>query len=147
MRRSTLVAPSSPPPIRSLDRTILKCRRCRQAATLLKRDRSRLRTFCFLGSHRDARVMSEIAHAFAHPQSMMCIWPSMQRLTRFANRTCTQNIAMPDSLLSRFDLLFVILDKKEAESDRRISEHVLRQHCARHKAPSATPAGVVEGGR
>merc|ERR1719494_1015262 len=38
------------------------------------------------------------------------------------------NIGMQDSLLSRFDLLFIVLDVMEPESDRKISEHVLRMH-------------------
>lgn len=38
------------------------------------------------------------------------------------------NIGMQDSLLSRFDLLFIVLDVMDPEHDARIAEFVLRMH-------------------
>lgn len=40
----------------------------------------------------------------------------------------TKNVGMPDSLLSRFDLIFIILDDKDPEKDRRIAERVCKNH-------------------
>ncbi|GMI29370.1 hypothetical protein TeGR_g9624 [Tetraparma gracilis] len=48
------------------------------------------------------------------------------------------NIGLPDSLLSRFDLLFIVLDQLEPENDRRISAHVLRGH--RYRKPGTDMA-------
>lgn len=39
-----------------------------------------------------------------------------------------KNIGLPDSLLSRFDLLFVMLDEKDPENDRKIAEKVITNH-------------------
>jgi len=40
----------------------------------------------------------------------------------------SKNVALPDSLLSRFDLLFIIRDAVSREGDLRLAEHVLRMH-------------------
>ena len=39
-----------------------------------------------------------------------------------------KNIGLPDSLLSRFDLLFVMLDEKYPEHDRQIASRVINNH-------------------
>lgn len=50
------------------------------------------------------------------------------------SRSATANIGLPDSILSRFDLLFVVLDSQTAERDKRIADHVLRSHRYREDA-------------
>ncbi|KAK0506047.1 MCM2/3/5 family-domain-containing protein [Armillaria luteobubalina] len=49
-----------------------------------------------------------------------------------------RNIALPDSLLSRFDLLFIVTDDVDEKRDRQIADHVLRIH-------RYLPPGVEEG--
>ncbi|KAI8949068.1 MCM2/3/5 family-domain-containing protein [Xylaria longipes] len=52
-----------------------------------------------------------------------------------------KNIALPDSLLSRFDLLFVVTDDIEDSRDRQVSEHVLRMH--RYRQPGTDEGAPV----
>lgn len=43
-------------------------------------------------------------------------------------RSIQQNIGLPDSLLSRFDLIFVVRDKNDPIEDRRIAQKVTNNH-------------------
>lgn len=55
------------------------------------------------------------------------------------------NIGMQDSLLSRFDLIFIVLDEMDPERDKRISDHVLRMHRYRNPGEQdgeALPLGI-----
>jgi replicative DNA helicase Mcm len=44
------------------------------------------------------------------------------------NRTVAENISLPVTILSRFDLIFVLRDVPNKESDSRMSEHILQIH-------------------
>jgi DNA replication licensing factor MCM3 len=52
-----------------------------------------------------------------------------------------KNIALPDSLLSRFDLLFIVTDDIDDKKDRDISEHVLSMH--RYRQPGTEEGAPV----
>lgn len=44
------------------------------------------------------------------------------------------NIRLPESLLTRFDLIFITLDQYDSERDAEISSHVLKMHISDHKS-------------
>lgn len=55
-----------------------------------------------------------------------------------------ENIGLQDSLLSRFDLLFVMLDLVDSEHDQRISDFVVRMH--RYRSPKEQDGEVLPMG-
>jgi len=44
------------------------------------------------------------------------------------SRRPQENIGLPDSLLSRFDMLFIVLDQLDPTLDRKLAEHVVKCH-------------------
>lgn len=56
-------------------------------------------------------------------------------------KTPMENIGLQDSLLSRFDLLFVMLDLVDSDQDHIISDHVVRMH--RYRSPNEQDGEVL----
>ena len=61
------------------------------------------------------------------------------------SRRPQENIGLPDSLLSRFDLLFIVLDQLDPIIDRRLSEHVVRSHQYRRPGTIMEPESLNPG--
>jgi len=57
-------------------------------------------------------------------------------------RTVAENITLPVTILSRFDLIFVIRDQPEKEADTKMSEHILNIH-RRGLSPVESPIPPV----
>jgi DNA helicase MCM8 len=47
------------------------------------------------------------------------------------SKTLSENVRLAAPLLSRFDLVFILLDRPDQLQDARLSEHVVRQHARR----------------
>jgi len=59
------------------------------------------------------------------------------------HRSISENVDLPNSLLSRFDLLFLILDRADTDRDLALSRHVLHVH--RYKKSFASAAEELNG--
>ena len=60
-------------------------------------------------------------------------------------RSPAENIALPAALLSRFDLMWLILDRADPDGDRALAAHVLEVH-ATGAAPTSRGGGGEEAG-
>jgi DNA replication licensing factor MCM7 len=61
-------------------------------------------------------------------------------------RSISENVDLPNSLLSRFDLLFLLLDRSDMEKDIALSKHVLNVH--RSSTQQQTTSNIQQtGGR
>jgi DNA replication licensing factor MCM3 len=57
-----------------------------------------------------------------------------------------ENIGLQDSLLSRFDLLFILLDTVDIESDRKIADHVVKVHQYRDPREADGDVTIISAG-
>ncbi|OGS47922.1 MAG: hypothetical protein A3K68_01050 [Euryarchaeota archaeon RBG_16_68_13] len=60
----------------------------------------------------------------------------------------SEQIDLPPTLLSRFDIIFSMIDRPEAEKDRQLAEHILKGHrvgeIAKRREEGATASGTKE---
>ena len=52
-------------------------------------------------------------------------------------KTIAENVKLPPALLSRFDLIFLLLNSRNSKKDQRMIEHIMRLHNA--QLPSISP--------
>lgn len=59
-------------------------------------------------------------------------------------KTVSENLKMNSALLSRFDLVFILLDKPDKEMDKFISDHIMKVHGnkLRNKKPGSKRWGI-----
>ena len=60
-----------------------------------------------------------------------CANPSTGHYNR--SRTIMENIRISNAILSRFDLVFLMLDDPDLQRDKKLSEHVMRMHSRNKK--------------
>lgn len=53
---------------------------------------------------------------------------------------------MSAALLSRFDLVFILLDRPDEEHDKKLSEHIMRTHALAAQPPPPPHHGAGAGG-
>ena len=60
-------------------------------------------------------------------------------------KTLMQNLKMSPAMFSRFDLVFLLLDRPDAERDQKITDHVMAVHSGLAARAHASRAGLLEG--
>eukprot|EP00752_Nemacystus_decipiens_P013307 g11787.t1 len=61
-------------------------------------------------------------------------------------KTIAENLKMSAALLSRFDLVFILLDRPDEEHDKKLSEHIMRTHALAAEPPPPPPPNPGAGG-
>jgi len=56
------------------------------------------------------------------------------------DRTVNDNVDLPVTILSRFDLIYIIKDRPDLDLDKRLSDHILRAHMAEQGEAAIDPA-------
>ena len=63
-----------------------------------------------------------------------------------SSKTINENLKMSAALLSRFDLVFILLDKPEEAHDRKLSEYIMRSHAIGEPRPSSSMVFATASG-
>ncbi len=64
----------------------------------------------------------------------------------YARPPLQENLKCSPAMLSRFDLVFLLLDRPDAERDQRLSEHVMALHSGKEGRAHAARARLLEAG-
>ena len=67
----------------------------------------------------------------ARTSVVACANPSSGHYNRA--KTIMENIRISNAILSRFDLVFLMLDDPDLQRDKKLSEHVMRLHSRNRK--------------
>jgi len=60
------------------------------------------------------------------------------------NRTLSENINLPVTILSRFDLIFILRDMPNPDYDRKLARHILRVHAEAEKVKPEIPPDLLK---
>lgn len=80
--------------------------------------------------------LSRLTHSFSPPV----------RLSHPQSLSPQRNVGLPDSLLSRFDLLFIVLDHLNREHDQKIASHIVGMHRYERPGQEGVPVSLDDMG-
>jgi DNA replication licensing factor MCM4 len=59
-------------------------------------------------------------------------------------KSIVENINLPPTLLSRFDVICLLIDKSEEDNDRRVSDHIINMYVKDEKMEGAVPIEILK---